>query len=82
MSHTQVQYLKKQIERRDGQIHVLMTAFENLAAENEYLASVACGFAWDLAETMSDSDVPVVKAMLMEWDEAVAAAEKQNAETK
>lgn len=71
------QILKKQVERKDAQIAVLMQAFDNLIVENEVLGSIACAFAWDLADTLSDSfDDPIdplSKAMIMEWDEAVKA---------
>lgn len=49
MTTTSEQYLKKQVERKDAQIALLLRAFENQGVENEYLTSVACAFAWDLA---------------------------------
>lgn len=47
------QYLKKQVERKDAQISVLVRAFENLTVENELLGSIACAFAWDLVTEMN-----------------------------
>lgn len=73
------QYLQKQNERLSNQITVTLTAFQNLLDENEYLASVACGFAWDLMiEHMADSEDSAWRT-LDSWEFAIAAAEKQNA---
>lgn len=91
MSHTQVQYLKKQVERKDAQIRVLMDAFESLYSENEFLASVACGFAWDLQAQVNNRehwDIDEITLGEIErkcsdrWDEAVAAVKGQMTATE
>lgn len=56
MSNTQVQYLQKQIARKDAQIATLMQAFENVLMENELMGSIACAFAWDLQTKLGNPE--------------------------
>lgn len=68
------QYLKKQVERKDAQIALLLRTFENQGVENEYLTSVACAFAWDLVTALNDRELKGYMPygiVLAEWDEAV-----------
>lgn len=44
-----MQYLQKQLQRRDAQIQVLLAALDGCELEKELSESVACAFAWDLS---------------------------------
>ena len=71
MSSQQVQYLQKQIQRRDAQIRVLLSALDGLEAERDASQSIACAFAWDLAGNFDDTP----EKSLRRWEEALKAAE-------
>lgn len=43
------QLMRKRIESLEGQIKASIELLGRVLDENEYLASVACAFAWDLA---------------------------------
>lgn len=47
--NVQVQFLQKQIQRRDAQIQVLLMALDGCEKQLEAAESLACAFAWDLA---------------------------------
>lgn len=70
MSSQQVQYLQKQIQRRDAQIQVLLMALDGCEREKELSESVACAFAWDLAGNFDDTP----EKSLRRWEEALKAA--------
>ena len=55
MSSQQVQYLQKQIQRRDAQIRVLLSALDGLEAERDASQSIACAFAWDLSNEIDST---------------------------
>jgi hypothetical protein len=42
------QLLKKRVESLEGQLEASLELLGRVLGENEYLASVACAFAWDL----------------------------------
>jgi hypothetical protein len=65
--------LKLRVRKLEMERAAQKLTIDRLVSDLEMTESVGCGFAWDLAETMSDSEVPVVKAMLMEWDTALQA---------
>ena len=72
MSSQQVQYLSRQIARRDAQIRVLLAALEGVEMEKDLVVSVACAFAFDAVRMASDEyggDVELMRT----WDEAVKA---------
>jgi hypothetical protein len=87
------QYLQKQNERLRAQLSTTLVAFGHAVDENEFLASVACGFAWDLMinlqELGDDNRDPYCNAIddvrfavEDEWLVAVQTMEKLNAEAK
>ncbi len=43
------QLLKKRVESLEGQLEASLELLGRVLGENEYLASVACAFAWDTA---------------------------------
>lgn len=51
MSSQQVQFLQRQVERKNAQIQVLLAALDGCDREKELSESVACAFAWDLVTT-------------------------------
>lgn len=77
--------LKKRIESLEGQIKVSIELLGRVLDENEYLSSVACGFAWDLgALAYSDTEGMAFRAGYNEaisivgaqWASAVEEARK------
>ena len=52
MSSQQVQFLQRQVERKNAQIQVLLMALDGCEREKELSESVACAFAWDLVTTL------------------------------
>lgn len=46
--NAQVRYLQKQNERLATQVHFLLDVVDRMAADHEFLGSIACGFAWDM----------------------------------
>lgn len=68
------QLMKKRIESLEGQIKVSIELLGRVLDENEYLSSVACGFAWDLAKF--EEDRSVVDHLIIDWDLAVEEARK------
>ena len=53
--NSQVQYLQKQIQRRDAQIQVLLMALDGCEREKDLSESVACAFAWDLVNEIDST---------------------------
>lgn len=47
--NSQTQYLKQQNQRLQQQVHFLLDVVDRMAADHEFLGSIACGFAWDLS---------------------------------
>jgi hypothetical protein len=72
--NSQVQYLQKQIQRRDAQVRLLLGALDELTVQAELAESVACAFAWDLAKY--EEDRRTADSMLIDWGKALEAAEK------
>jgi peroxiredoxin family protein len=72
--NSQVQYLQKQIQRRDAQIQALIAVLQDVERETQTLESVACAFAWDLAKYQEDRDT--ADSLGIDWDEALKAAEE------
>lgn len=72
------QLMKKRIESLEGQIKVSIELLGRVLDENEYLASVACGFAWDTATELWG--IPVSDCLFAceniesRWDAAVEGA--------
>ena len=76
MSGTQVQYLSRQVARKDAQIRVLLAALEGAEMEKDLVASVACAFAFDFQATEEaryGGDHSSSRIALDMWDEAVKA---------
>ena len=72
--NSQVQYLQKQIQRRDAQIQVLLMALDGCEREKELSESVACAFAWDLAaeeEGYTTLSTEVLRLCGVRWDDAL-----------
>jgi hypothetical protein len=72
------QLLKKRVESLEGQLQASLELLGRVLGENEYLASVACAFAWDLAgDTFGDFYTDAVgHSMLDRWTSAVEEASK------
>lgn len=72
------QLLKKRVESLEGQIGASLELLGRVLEENEYLASVACGFAWDLVTTHRHHWVgdEVAGTQLACWNAAVQEASK------
>lgn len=41
------QYLQKQNQRLQNQVHFLLDVLERMQLDHDFLGSVACGVAWD-----------------------------------
>jgi chromosome segregation ATPase len=77
--NSQVQYLQKQIQRRDAQVRLLLGALDELTVQAELAGSVACAFAWDLAaeeDGYTTLSTEVIRVCELRWSEALEAAEK------
>lgn len=51
--NVQVQFLQKQIARRDAQIQMLLMALDGCERQLEAAESLACAFAWDLSNNIN-----------------------------
>ena len=74
--NSQVQYLQKQIQRRDAQIQVLLMALDGCEREKDLSESVACAFAWDLQVSCSGDYYadPVAWQAEAAWVESLESA--------
>ena len=70
------QLLKKRVESLEGQLKISLELLGRVLEENEYLASVACGFAWDLASEIGDDEYPCQSAFNCMGDMWAAAVEE------
>lgn len=79
------QLLKKRIESLEGQLQASLELLGRVLGENEYLASVACGFAWDLGLVLGQTTMlpdyryaldDTFKWLLEGWTSAVEEASK------
>ena len=71
--------MRKRIESLEGQIQASIELLGRVLEENEYLASVACAFAWDLASEIGHDEYPCQSAfdcMGEMWAAAVEEASK------
>lgn len=69
--------MKKRIESLEGQIKVSIELLGRVLDENEYLASVACAFAWDLVVASEGlKEFSIYPDMRDSWAEAVEEASK------
>ena len=48
------QFLQRQNQRLQQQVHFLLDVVDRMAADHEFLGSVACGFAWDMQNAYGD----------------------------
>ena len=77
--------MRKRIESLEGQVKASIELLGRVLEENEYLASVACGFAWDMVVYCEnpadcphflDDIVDTPDAMGKAWAKAVEEASK------
>lgn len=80
------QLLKKRVESLEGQLEASLELLGRVLGENEYMASVACAFAWDLVDKLDpyryaftqaqDAAENARESVIEDWASAVEEASK------